>query len=68
MLDDELIGKPKTFHTFEEIDDLSRAIEYVHKTFPEAPVSLVGLSMGGNNIVRWLARNKVKKNLYRNLM
>lgn len=56
--DDEKI---KGFMSFADLGDIDQLVDYVHNIYPDAPIYLVGMSMGGNMWLRWAAENKVKK-------
>jgi len=43
-----------------EADDVAAAVEYARRTWPERPIVLYGISMGGAAVLRSVAVNKVR--------
>ena len=39
--------KPKRFHSYTHTEDIDALVKHVHECYPDAPIYLVGLSMGG---------------------
>lgn len=51
--------KPKSFNSFTNTEDVNAFIQHVHHCYPDAPIYLVGMSMGGQMMIRWAAENPV---------
>jgi len=54
--------KPNHFMSFQHTNDVDFFVKTIHERYPDAPIHLVGLSMGGNMAIRWHAKNNVKVN------
>ena len=39
-----------------KLDDVEEAVTYVRNKYPEAPIFAVGMSFGGNQLLRYLAK------------
>ena len=51
--------EPVTPQSFTDVEDVSRVVEHVRRRYPDAPLYLVGLSMGSNMWIRWLEKYQV---------
>jgi predicted alpha/beta-fold hydrolase len=54
--------EPRSFQTFTDTEDVDALIQHVHSKFPKANIFLVGMSMGGQMMLRWTAKNNVSSN------
>ena len=56
---DEDGDEPKSLLDFTSTEEVDQVIKHIHEQYPEAPIYLVGLSLGGNMVLRWAAENTV---------
>ncbi len=48
---------------FTSVEDLDIVINHIHNKYPNAPVYIVGFSMGAIMALRWLGENKGRQNI-----
>ena len=46
---------------FTSVEDLDTVVKHIHDRYPQAPIYLVGFSMGAIMALRWLAEQKGKQ-------